>query len=408
MKYLSENINKVKEKTVLLRLDLNEDVDEKGKLLDDFRLRAVLPTIKLLRDNNCKVIIISHRGRPEGKPDQKYTLQPIAQHLADLLKLKFVLTETVLPDYHPKHLVFHSGDLLSKTVQESISSGDSKDIIFLENIRFYPGEEKNDVKFSNLLAGLAEVYVNDAFAVCHRSSSSVVGVASLLPSYAGVLLSAEIKNLNILLGPKISKPFTLVMGGIKISDKAATLQHLGDKADQILLGGGLANLLLSASGYEVGKSVLEKESLKTAQSILRQYKHKIVLPEDVVVAGSVDLKNVSCKNITKLKPTDSIYDIGPQTILKFSKILKTSGTICWNGPLGYFEKKKFRTGTFSIAKIVGAVGRRKAFTVAGGGETVAAVRLSGQEKYIDHVSTGGGAMLEFLSGKKLPGIVALK
>lgn len=398
----------VKHKTVLLRVDFNEEVDEYGKLLDNFRIQAMLPTIKFLRDNNAKVVIMSHAGRPEGKWVDKYSLKPMAECLAKFLDIKFVETEDSALSYPIDHLVFIKGDVTKQATRDAVQKMQPKDIVMLENLRFYPGEEADDSKFAQDLASMGEVYVDDAFAVTHRKAASIVAITKLLPSFAGPLLEKEIKNLNYVLD-KSQKPFVLMMGGIKISDKAKTLEKLGEKADYILVGGGLANVFFAAQGLEVGMSVVEKESQQTAWQIMKNFKDKLILPKDVAVFDTENAQETAIvKDRYDIRATEKICDIGPKTILEYAKILKTAKTICWNGPLGYFEKKPFRTGTMALAKIVGAVSKGKSFAVIGGGETVAAVRQAHQTEYIDHVSTGGGAMLEFLAGQKLPGIEALK
>lgn len=408
MKFLSKNLSNLKGKTVLLRLDLNEPVDSRNKLLDDFRLRAALPTIKKIHNAGAKLIIVAHRGRPNGSWDAELSLAPMAKTLADLLKYKYSYSRTKTPDYPVKHLLFFKGDITEKESVAAIKQSHQRNIIVLENIRFYPGEEKNLLTFAGQLAKLADLYVNDAFAVSHRKSASVVAITKKLPSFAGLLLEQEIKNLKHLVTGRIKKPFVLVMGGVKISSKAKTLKTLGKRADAILLGGGLANLFLSHQGMEIGKSVFEKDSLPLAKQVALNFKNKIVLPRDVIVKSSGRSGKAQHKPVYKITKADNIYDIGPDSILAYSKILKTAGTICWNGPLGYFEEKPFHTGTFALARIIGGVGKRKAFVVAGGGETVAAVRETGQFDHYDHVSTGGGSMLVFLSGNELPGIAALQ
>lgn len=408
MQFLSKNLGKIKGKSVLLRLDLNEPVDEKGKLLDDFRLRSVLPTLQALQKAKCKVVIVAHRGRPEGSRDKKLSLAPIAQRLAELLRVKLIESSQKIPDYPIPHVVFYIADITDKKNQDSIRQSANSNIILLENIRYYEGEESNSAKFASDLAELADVYVNDGFAVSHRKSASVVAITAKLPSYAGLLLEQEIKHLQHLLSVKVRKPFVLVMGGIKISDKSKTLVNLGKRADKILVGGGLANAFLAAQGLEIGKSVVEKSSAAIAKQVLLNFKHKIVLPKDVVVKSASAQGRAQVKLAYQINKTDSVFDIGPETILEFSKILKSAKTVCWNGPLGYFEQKPFQTGTFALARIIGGVGSRKALAVAGGGETVAAIRETKQFEHFDHVSTGGGAMLEYLAGKKLPGIEALK
>ncbi len=395
-------------KTVLLRVDLNEEVDENGRLMDNFRVQSIVPTIKFLRKYGAKVIVLSHAGRPEGKWNENMSLRPMAQCLAELLNVKFVETVDEELSYPIEHLVFVKGDILKKEVRDAVNSMQSKDVVMLENLRFYPGEDSNDMAFAKVLCSLGEVYVDDAFAVTHRSAASVVAITECLPSFVGPSLEKEIKNLDYV-ATKAQNPFILMMGGIKISDKAKLLEKLGQKADKILVGGGLANVFMAAEGLETGESVVEKESQQLAWTILKNFKDKLVLPTDFAVFDTENPKETAIvKDRYNISKTEKICDIGPKTILEYAKILKTAKTICWNGPVGYFEKKPFRTGSMALAKIVGSVSKGKAFGVAGGGETVAAIRQAHQFEYIDHVSTGGGAMLEYLAGNKLPGIEALR
>jgi len=378
--------------------------------LDDFRIQAALPTIRQLQNNGNKLIILSHLGRPAGKFEQSLSLEPIAKSLAEQLNYKYVKAETNLPAYAVKHFILFTGLITNAAVRQQLLHQTSADIVLLENIRFYKGEEENNDSFARQLAELGDVYVNDAFSVSHRAVASNAAITKYLPSYAGPLLSKEISALDVLLSGRVKKPFVLMMGGIKIADKAQTLMHLGKRADQILLGGGLANLFLHAKGYDVGHHQLDIASLQLSKQLMLNLKAKLVFPVDVTVfsphkrTGS----KILAKPLTEILASDKIYDIGPKTILEYSKILKGAGTVCWNGPLGYFEEKPFRAGTMSLAKVIGAMGKRRAYAVAGGGETVAAIQLAGQFENFDHVSTGGGAMLEYLSGAKLPGIEALR
>lgn len=405
-KYLKSD--DIKNKTVLLRVDLNEEVDEHGKLMDDYRLQAILPSIEFLRKHNAKVIILSHAGRPEGKWIDKYSLKPMAKRLGQLLDVKFVESEKKAVSYPLEHLVFIHGDITNPDVQQAVKDTDAKDIIVLENLRFYPGEESNDANLAKTLASLGDVFVQDAFAVTHRSGASIVGITKEMPSFVGPLVELEIKNLDYIV-KKVKKPFVLMMGGIKISDKSKLLEKLGAQADHILVGGGLANVFMAAEGLEIGESVVEGQSQQMAWQILNNFKDKLILPKDVAVFDTNNPKATAIiKSRFDIKPSEKVCDIGPKAILEYSKILKTAKTICWNGPLGYFEKKPFRAGTMALAKIVGAVSKGKAFGVAGGGETVAAIRQAHQFEYIDHVSTGGGAMLEYLSDGPMPGLKALE
>ncbi|HEX3099946.1 MAG TPA: phosphoglycerate kinase [Patescibacteria group bacterium] len=395
-------------KSVLLRVDLNEEVDENGRLMDNFRVQSIVPTIQFLRKHNAKVVVLSHAGRPEGKWNENMSLKPMAQCLAELLKIKFVETVDEEVTYPIEHLVFIKGDIQKQDVQGAVQNMSAKDIVMLENLRFYPGEDANDPEFAKVLCTLGDVYVDDAFAVTHRAAASIVAITKCMPSFVGPSLEIEIKNLDYVT-TKAQKPFVLMMGGIKISDKAKLLEKMGRQADKILVGGGLANVFMAAEGLEVGESVVEKESQNLAWSIMQNFKDKLVLPKDFAVFDTNNPKETAIvKDRFDIGKTEKICDIGPKTILEYAKVLKTAKTICWNGPVGYFEKKPFRTGTMALAKIVGSVGKGSAFVVVGGGETVAAVRQAHQFEYYDHVSTGGGAMLEYLSGNKLPGIEALK
>ncbi len=407
IKYLSKS--NIKNKTVLLRVDVNVPLDKKtGKVGDAFRIEQVIPTIEYLRGNGNKVIVCGHLGRPEGKRDKKYSLKPVAELLSHLLNLKFVESGSKVPSYPTPHLVFYTGNIVEEKNRKQLETLESKDVVLLENLRFYEGEEENDLTFAKKLSALAEVYVNDAFGVDHRKASSISAITKYLPSYCGLLLEKEIKFLDSVLH-KHKNPFVLMVGGIKISDKVETIKNLGEKATKILLGGGIANLLFLSKGYEIGLSKVEKEAVKTAWILEKNFKQKIVLPLDVVVSNEkMERHSIRCCAPYEVGKKEIILDAGPKTIMTYAKELKIAKTIVWNGPLGLFEVKPFDMATMSLSRIVGAVASRKAFVVAGGGETVNAIRLSHQFSHIDHVSTGGGAMLEYLAGKKLPGIEALK
>lgn len=408
IKQISDEKN-LRDKRIILRLDLNEPIDDAGKLLDDFRILAALPTIKEFWKNGNKLILVSHLGRPEGRAVGKLSLRPVAMRLAELLQAKFVETSNQLPDYAVRHLIFYTGNVADNQTRDILSKQLPKDIVLLENIRFDYGEESSDESFAKHLAALGDVFVNEAFSVSHRNAASITALPELLPGYAGPLLAKETSALDVLLSGRYKKPFILMMGGIKITDKSQTLMNLGKFADKILIGGGLANLFLAAQGYDVDVQD-DKASISIAKQILLNYKSKIVLPVDATCysANKRTGSKVVVKKIPDITKLDKVYDIGPATILEFTKILQTAGTICWNGPMGYFEEKPYRAGTLSMAKVVGGLGKRKAYVVAGGGETVAAIRQSGQLDHLDHVSTGGGAMLEYLAGSKLPGIEVLK
>lgn len=405
MKYL--RTAKISEKKVLVRVDFNVPV-HKGLVLDDFRIEKALPTIKHLIASGNKVIICGHLGRPEGKMVSELSLRPVAKVLAHLLNLEFLETDKVAPASVSPRLIFYTGKILEDKHQKAIASFPPSDVVVLENLRFYSGEDANEAVFAKKLASLADVYVNDAFGVDHRKAASTFGIVKYLPSYCGLLLEKEIKSLDEVL-KRHKKPFVLLLGGIKISDKVQTLENLGKKADKILLSGGLANLFFLAKGFEIGKSKVEVPGRKIAWALEKNFKGKIVLPLDVVVANEhMDRDSIRVAEPHMIKPKEKVLDVGPKTILAYARELKAAKTIVWNGPLGYFEKKPFHTATIALARVIGGVASRKAFVLVGGGETVDAVRLAYQLEHIDHVSTGGGAMLEYLAGKKLPGIEALK
>jgi phosphoglycerate kinase len=376
---------------VLLRVDYNVPLN-KGQVGpgEDAKLRASLPTITALTKRGAKVILVSHLGRPKGA-ERKYSLKPVAERLEKLLKRKVLFVRADLTD----------GDK-ARVALEKLKDGQ---VALLENVRFYEGEGKNDKFFARRLAGLADLFVNDAFATAHRKHASNVGVAKHLPSYAGKLMELEIHNLNRLL-KKPAKPFVVLMGGAKISSKLPTLQSLLKVADSILIGGGMANSFFRAKGLSTGKSFVERADVIKARQLLR--KRKIVLPIDVLAASSMTAKaKVRVTTPDAVRDDEYVLDIGPKTVLDYAKRIKKAQTIVWNGPMGLFEVKKFSHGTVALGRFVAARSNGRAFGVVGGGETVAALELTKMVEHIDHVSTGGGAMLEFLTGKTLPGIKSL-
>jgi len=385
MKVINKEL--VNNKKILLRVDYNVDLDNKGKIISDFRIRASLSTINFLMANNAKkIIIISHLGKPKGK-DNNLSLKPIAEHLSSLLKKEVVFID----------------DCIGDKVRKTIELNENKKIFLLENLRFYEGEEKNDESFAKELAKLADVYVNDAFGVCHRLNASVAAITKFLPSYAGLLLEKETNNL-LRLKAKVERPFVVVLGGAKISTKLPVLKNFLEIADCILLGGGLANTVCQAWGFSVGKSLVEKEMLKEAKE-LGSGKAELILPGDFVVAFSFNDKKGMIREIGEVKDNEIIVDIGPIATKFFVNTIKNAKTILWNGPMGYFENKEFKKGTEKIAK---AIAQNKNFTVIGGGETlVIAEDLKLLDKY-SFVSTGGGAMLSFLSDENLPSLELLE
>lgn len=413
----------IKNKIILWRPDFNCPV-EGGRVVEDFRIQESLPSLKLMLKDGNRVIICGHLGRPKGQWKTEFTFKPVAERLAECLNYKFAETDGKIPEDESPHVVFYNADIREAKHRENVGMVPGKDIVFLENMRFYKEEEDSDPVFAKHLADLAEVYVNDAFGVDHHAAASVSGVPAYLPSYAGLLLEKEIKSLDAIL-KNVKHPFVVMTGGIKLSEKVGALENLGNKADKILVGGGVATLMFKAKGYEVGKSRIEEGEIKTAWEIEKNFKHKLLLPLDVVVARLAtpeatpsDSRGVVNEQMEKstiracspheVQKNEMVLDVGPKTILAYAKEIKLAKTIVWSGPLGMFEKKPFDTATMALARLIGGRGKGKAFVLAGGGDTVDAIRQAHQFEHFDHVSTGGGAMLEYLAGKKLPGIEALK
>ena len=382
-------------KKILLRVDFNVPQDEQGNITDDNRIVKALPTIKYLLEKGARLIIMSHLGRPDGQVVEKLRLDPIAQRLSELLNTSVQkLSETI-------------GDRVKKET-ENLGNGE---MLMLENTRFYPGEEANDAEFIKELAELGEVFVNDGFGVSHRAHATSTGLANVLPAYAGFLIEAEMNALQPLMGePK--QPFTVIFGGAKIKDKIGMIDQFISKAQNILIGGGLANTFIAALGHEVGQSLCEKDKLDLAKEILAKATSpsQIVLPTDVVIAR--EISNTAATEVVAINavPADAkILDAGPQTVEAFSTIIANSATILWNGPLGLTEFTPFQHGTSNVAQAVADAKKTSgAFSVLGGGDTAEVLKTLGfHDEDFGHISTGGGASLEFLSGKKLPGIEVL-
>jgi len=370
-------------KKVLLRTYLNVPI-KKGKIQDNYKIEQQLATIKFLLDKHCRVVLITHLGRPvPGKYDEKYSVKPIAKALGKLIGKNIIVVEEINE--------FEAGKKISKAKYG--------DIIMLENVRFEVGEEKNNRSLAKNLAKLGEVYVNDAFAVSHRAHASVSAIKDYLPSYAGLLLEKEIVNLDKALHPQ--KPLITVIGGSKISTKITLARNLEKKSAHLLVGGALANNFLLACGYEVGKSMVDKESIAFAKKFKSK---KIVLPVDVVVSNRASGGDVKVKRVNSVSKGDYIFDIGPETIRLYSHFIKKAATIIWNGPMGKFEEAHFKYGTMSIARVVASRSKGRAFGVVGGGETVEALQKTNMFEYVDWVSTGGGAMLAYLGKEEMPGL----
>lgn len=382
MKYLTDA--DIEGKRVLLRVDFNVSIDENGNITDDERIKQALPTIKSLLEKHNKLILVSHLGRPKSR-DEKFSFKPICERL-----------KTYLPNYE----IVLIDDFL--TEKETLAKQTDQQILVLENIRFYPQEKANDPQFAKELSSLADVYVNDAFGVSHRKDISIVGIPPLLPSFAGMLLERE----ATMIGKAIENPthpLVAIIGGAKISTKLHLIDKLAVLADHVLLGGGLANTLLKAQGNEIGSSLCENEVLDEAQSLLNKHGN-LVLPTDVIVTNQ-ETNETSTKQVTDLLPTDSIFDIGPASQERFASLIKQAKTIIWNGPVGYFEKKEYSRGTKAIYDAI--ISNADATSIVGGGDTLTAINGKGGRDKITHISTGGGAMLEFIERGTLPGIEAL-
>ena len=372
---------------VFVRCDFNVPQDENGNITDDSRITAALPTLRALLDVDAALILASHLGRPKGV-DKKYTLAPVAKRLSELLGLNVALApDCVGPDV----------EMLANNLPPG-------QVLLLENVRFHPEETKNDPEFAKQLASLAETFVNDAFGSAHRAHASTEGIAHHLPSVAGLLMEKEIRYLGgVLENPH--KPFVSILGGAKVADKIKVIDNLLEKADWLLIGGGMMFTFLKAQGHEIGKSLLDSESLQFADKVLKESSGRILLPTDVVVTNEVSENGGAELHLVSHMPADGIgVDIGPETRLAFGEKIRIAGTVLWNGPMGVFEIERFSAGTRSMAA---AMADCQGTTIVGGGDTAAAVERFGFAAKMNHVSTGGGASLEFLEGTELPGIAAL-
>jgi phosphoglycerate kinase len=376
-------------KRVFVRVDFNVPLDASGRITDDRRIREALPTIQYLLDHHARVILASHLGRPGGQPNPKYSLKPVAERLSHLLG-------------QPVELV---PEAVGATATEAARRLQPGHALLLENLRFYPGEEKNDPGFSEQLAQLADLYVNDAFGTAHRAHASTVGITRYLPAVSGFLMEKELRALgDALEAPQ--RPLVAIIGGAKISSKIDVLNHLLPRVDSLLVGGGMANTFLEAKGYEVGKSLIEEDQIDFARQIQAGAGDKLVLPVDAVVAERPDADALPViVTVDKVPPDQMILDVGPRTVDRFGQIGQTAGTVLWNGPLGLAEVPSFAEGTLGVAR---ALAGSPARTIVGGGDLVAALEQLGIADQMSHVSTGGGASLEFLEGKILPGVAALQ
>lgn len=381
----------VRNKRVIVRVDFNVPLDENLNITDDSRIKGALPTIKYLMDNDAKAILMSHLGRPKGKVREEMRLTPVAKRLSELLG----------------KAVKKLDDCVGDEVARAVSKMKPKDVILLENLRFHPEEEKNDPEFAKQLASLAEIFVNDAFGTCHRAHASTEGITKYLPSAAGFLVGKEIEYFEKAT-KNPDKPYVAILGGAKVSDKIDVITNLLNKVDAILIGGAMAYTFLKSEGVNIGNSKLESDKIDLAKEILANAKSKnvrIMLPEDHIVADKIDANAKAEAVAGKEIPDGKIgLDIGPKTVKEFEAVLKGARTVIWNGPVGFFELKPFSKGTEELARFLASSG---ATTIIGGGDTAAAINELGLGAKMSHISTGGGASLEYLEGKTLPGIAAL-
>lgn len=375
-------------KRVLVRDDFNVPLAE-GRITDDRRIVEALPTIRYLLEHGAAVILASHLGRPKGRPSAALSLRPVAKRLGELLGRDVrLLPDSIGPEVEAACRALRAGDL-----------------VLLENVRFHPEEEQNDPAFAKALASLADIYVNDAFGTAHRAHASTEGVAHYLPAVAGFLIEKEIEQLSKALGDP-ERPFVAILGGAKVKDKIDVIENLVPQVEKALIGGGMAFTFLKAKGFEIGNSLLDEESIEYCQRLLSDQGAKIELPTDVVIAERLEsAAETRVVNAESMPPGMIGADIGPQTRARFSKIVTGARTVVWNGPMGVFEMAQFAEGTRAIAE---AMARCKGTTIVGGGDSAAAIEKFGLAAKVTHVSTGGGASLEFLEGKELPGIAALQ
>ena len=377
----------VEGKKVIVRVDFNVPIKD-GKITDDTRITAALPTINYLLDHGAAVILMSHLGRPKTKEDLQYSLKPVADHLATLISAP----------------VKFAADCRGEVAKEASATLKPGEVLVLENTRFYPEESKNDPEMSKDLASLADLYVNDAFGSAHRAHSSTASIADYLPSAAGFLMEKEIRYLGNAIADPV-RPFVAILGGAKISDKIGVINNLLKTADKILIGGGMANTFLKAQGYEMADSLVEAEVLDTAKDLISRADDKIILPIDMVLGDAFDADaKMETIALGDVPAGWRVMDIGPVTVQLFADVIVAAGTVVWNGPMGVFEFPHFAQGTFGVATAVASSG---AVSIIGGGDSVSAINQSGLSDKITHISTGGGASLEMLEGLELPGLAVL-
>ena len=385
--------DEVRGRRALVRVDFNVPLDEDGRVGDDTRIRAALPTIEALLDRGARVVLLSHLGRPKGKPEEKYSLRPVGARLGELL---------------PGRTVRFAAATAGHEAEEATRALQPGEVLLLENTRFEAGEEKNDDALARSYAALGDLYVNDAFGAAHRAHASTAGVAAhLRPAVAGLLMERELQYLSGALD-RPARPFVAVLGGAKISGKIDVIEALLPKVDRMLVGGAMACTFFRAMGLETGKSLVESERVELAAQLVARAGEKLVLPVDAVVAPTLDGGAPTRVVPREEIPADqAMFDIGPATMETYAAIVADARTVLWNGPMGVFETPPFDAGTMSVARSLAESTRRGGTTIVGGGDSAAAVAQGGFEDQVSHVSTGGGASLEFLEGKPLPGVEAL-
>lgn len=382
----------IRGKRALVRVDFNVPLDDQSRVTDDTRIRAAIPTLQLLLDRGARPVILSHLGRPKGKPEPKYSLQPVAQRLGELLRRPVIFVEST-----------DSDEAVQAT--HGLEAGQ---VLLLENTRFLGGEEKNDPRLSRALAELGDFFVNDAFGAAHRAHASTAGVTELLrPSVAGLLMEKELNYLGgALSNPQ--KPFVAILGGSKISGKIDVIEQLLPKVDALLIGGAMACTFFKAMGLETGKSLVEPDRVSMAKDLIARGGSRLTLPHDALVAPSLeDRRSARAVSRNAIPKDQAMFDIGPQSAASYARAIAAARTVIWNGPMGVFETPPFDAGTRAVAEAMAAATAKGATTIVGGGDSAAAVADARLEDRMSHVSTGGGASLEFLEGKKLPGVEAL-